>query len=112
MATGIANSSMVILFMSEGVLTRPFVIFELEQALKAQKQILLIHEQDQRHNPFEFAREVSLAPEWLRELVESHESLPWQRRGYLREALLDQLTTKAGFAPMEAMPIVAEEEQG
>ena len=67
---------------------------------------------DLRHNPFDFAREIPLAPKWLQELVESHESLPWQRRGYLREALLDQLTSKAGFAPMEATPIVAEEEQG
>ena len=32
-------------------------------------------------------------------LVESHESLPWQRRGYLRKAMLDRLTTTAGWAP-------------
>ena len=52
------------------------------------------------------------APTWLQELVESHESLPWQRRGYLREALLDQLTSKAGFAPMEMETTsTAEEEQ-
>lgn len=72
---------------------------------------MLIHEQDARHNPFDFAREVKAAPDWMQELIESHESLPWQRRGYLREALLDQLTSKAGFTPMEVTTITAEEEQ-
>ena len=33
----------------------------------------------------------------MQELIESHESLPWQRRGYLREAMLDQLLQAAGF---------------
>ncbi len=44
---------------------------------------------------------MKLAPLWLQELIEAHESLPWQRRGYLREAMLDQLTTAAGFTPLE-----------
>ncbi len=46
MAAGVANSCFVILFMSEGVLERPFVQFEVGEALKLQKLVLLIHEQD------------------------------------------------------------------
>ena len=55
---------------------------------------------DARHNPFNFDKETKEAPSWVQELIENHESLPWQRRGYLRDALLDQLTTAAGFAPL------------
>ena len=49
---------------------------------------------------------------WLQELVESHESLPWQRRGYLRQAMLDQLSNAAGFRPLEAAPKPGGEEDG
>ena len=42
-----------------------------------------------RHSPFDFDQDVKQAPLWLQELIESHESLPWQRRGYLRQAMLD-----------------------
>ena len=41
-ATGVRESSFVILFLSQGVLERPFVLFELEQALQAKKQVLLV----------------------------------------------------------------------
>ena len=41
-----------------------------------------------RHNPFDFGKEVQSAPEWIQELIESHESLPWQRRDYLRQPLV------------------------
>ena len=37
----------------------------------------------------------------MRELIEPHESFPWQRRGYLRQAMLDQLQAATGFAPLE-----------
>ena len=45
MADGIRESRFVILFLSEGVLTRPYVQFELEEAMAASKQVLLLHEQ-------------------------------------------------------------------
>ena len=47
MADGVQNSCFLILFLSEGVLERPFVLFEVGEALKAEKKVLLIHEQDQ-----------------------------------------------------------------
>ena len=54
-----------------------------------------------RENKFlRVPKEVAAAPAWLQEVIEANESLPWQRRGYLREAMLDQLTTAAGFAPL------------
>merc|ERR1719262_1912214 len=65
MAEGVQQSAFLILFLSEGVLTRPYVQFELEEAKKTGKQVLLVHEQDPRHNPFDFTREVQAAPLWL-----------------------------------------------
>ena len=40
MAEGVWTSMLLILFLSEGVLERPFVLFELGEALKAQKTVL------------------------------------------------------------------------
>ena len=46
MEDGVLKSCFTILFLSQGTLERPFVLFELEAASKAQKQVLLVHEQD------------------------------------------------------------------
>ena len=67
---------------------------------------------DPRHNPFDFNRDIEAAPDWLGKLVESHESLPWQRRGYLRKAMLDRLTTTAGWAPAPDATGAAGAEEG
>ena len=48
MAKGVQESCFVILFLSAGVLERPFVRFELEEARKVGKKVLLVHEPDPR----------------------------------------------------------------
>ena len=72
---------------------------------------MLLHEVDQRHSPFDFGREVKQAPGWIQQLVESHESLPWQRRDYLRGAMLDKLTAAAGFMAEQGQPVALEDER-
>ena len=57
-----------------------------------------MHELDPRHNPFDFNKEARAAPPWIKDLIESHESLPWQRRDYLRGAMLDKLRTTPALA--------------
>ena len=64
---------------------------QVGEALKFNKKLCLLHEMDPRHNPFDFTRETEAAPKWIAELLEVHESLPWQRRNYLRGAMLDKL---------------------
>ena len=44
MAQGVRESSCVILFLSSGVLERPFVQFEISAALEARKKVLLLRE--------------------------------------------------------------------
>ena len=48
MRQGVWDSGFVILFLSQGVLERPYVQYELSQAQQAQKMVLLVHEQDPR----------------------------------------------------------------
>lgn len=43
MGKGIQESAFVILFLSQGTLARPYVRFELGEALKYEKTILLMH---------------------------------------------------------------------
>ena len=54
MAEGVRGSCFVFLFLSEGVLTRPFVQFEVDEALQSKTPIILMHEADPRHQPFNF----------------------------------------------------------
>ncbi len=46
MADGVRGSAAFVLFLSKGVLDRPFVRFEVEEALKWKKKILPLHEAD------------------------------------------------------------------
>ena len=71
--------------------------FEIREALALEKRVVLVHETDPRHSPYDFAAESAQAPEDLRSLVENHESLPFRRRGYERDAMLHALITRAGY---------------
>ena len=57
MEVGVQASAKFLLFLSEGVLSREYVQFEVRTALDAEKQVLLLHEADARHGPFDFASE-------------------------------------------------------
>ena len=46
MGAGVRGSSFVLLFLSEGVLTRPFVQFEVGEALRTKTPVILMHEPD------------------------------------------------------------------
>ena len=46
MQEGIEGAAAVILFLSAGVMERPFVLFEVREALKLGKPLVLVHESD------------------------------------------------------------------
>ena len=53
---------------------------------------------DARHGSFDFrAAHAEAAPD-LREMLDSHESLPFRRRGYERDGMLMTVIRKSGFA--------------
>jgi hypothetical protein len=49
MKQGIADSGVFLLFLSEGVESRPFVHLEVRHALALEKPVLMVHEDDPRH---------------------------------------------------------------
>jgi hypothetical protein len=97
MRRGIQQAAAFLLFLSEGVLERPFCQFEIREALALNKPMLLIHESDPRFGSFDFGKAGSTAPADLKEMLDSHESLPFRRRGYERDGMLQSLIERAGF---------------
>ena len=87
MQAGVRSSRIFLLFLSAGVLTRPFCLFEIQTALGFQKRIMLMHETDSRHGAFDFA-EAEGAPAAIAEMLATHESLPWRRRRFEQDAIL------------------------
>ena len=49
MGLGVQSARVFLLFLSQGVLSRPFVLFEIKAALEQTKHIMLMHETDSRH---------------------------------------------------------------
>jgi hypothetical protein len=97
MRRGIQQAAAFLLFLSEGVLERPFCQFEIREALALKKPMLLIHESDPRFGSFDFGKAGSTAPADLKEMLNNHESLPFRRRGYERDGMLQSLIERAGF---------------
>jgi hypothetical protein len=97
MRRGIQRAAAFLLFLSEGVLERPFCQFEIREALALNKPMLLIHESDPRFGSFDFGKAGSTAPADLKEMLDNHESLPFRRRGYERDGMLQSLIERAGF---------------
>ena len=46
MEDGVRGSKVFLLFLSQGVLTRPFCLFEIQTAMGEQKALMLMHETD------------------------------------------------------------------
>jgi hypothetical protein len=97
MRRGIQQAAAFLLFLSAGVLERPFCQFEIREALALKKPMLLIHESDPRFGSFDFGKAGSTAPADLKEMLDNHESLPFRRRGYERDGMLQSLIDRAGF---------------
>ena len=102
MMEGVRGSAMMLLFLNESVLTRNFVQREVREGLKLAKKFILVNEVDGRHGAplnefggFDFHRVcVEQAPKDLRLLHVNHESISFQRRKQLREAMLQMIVEK------------------
>ena len=97
MLKGIEESAAFILFLSLGVLQRPYCQLEIRHALALKKPIVLLHEADARYGGFDFRAAHDEAPTDLQELLDSNESLPFRRRGYERDGMLRTVIERCGF---------------
>ena len=116
MREGVEKSAVFILLLTEGVLTRPFVHFEMATAIKADVPWFLIHEEDARHGKFSFDEFGNapaftktalglgnaedgddgpiLEPADIKSIASSVESLAWRRRGYEKRSLINELVNR------------------
>ena len=106
MQAGVEASKVFLLFLSRGVLSRPFCLFEIRTALTGQKKILLMHETDERHGAFDFGEVNRQALPDMTELLETHESIPWRRRRFEQDAILAELIRTAGLAAPDVLQAV------
>eukprot|EP00935_MAST-01C_sp_MAST-1C-sp1_P002075 g2075.t1 len=98
MRAGIQRSQCCIIFLSDGVMGREFVQLELREAVRLEKPIVLVHEEDARHGRFDFAKEKAAAPDDLRFVFDRHESIPYRRRDWERRAMLTTIINRGGLA--------------
>ena len=100
MRDGVEASKVFLLFLSRDVLTRPFCVYEIKTALTLQKRVMLMHETDGRHGAFDFgAAEVQTAQADIAQLMSTHESLPWRRRRFEQDCILQELVSNSGLEP-------------
>jgi hypothetical protein len=59
--------------------------------------MVLVHESDPRFGAFDFRTAREKAPPDLQDVLDNHESLPFRRRGYERDGMLQTLIEHAGF---------------
>jgi hypothetical protein len=59
--------------------------------------MVLVHESDPRFGAFDFRAAREKAPPDLQDMLDNHESLPFRRRGYERDGMLQTLIEHAGF---------------
>ena len=92
MVDGIHSSAVFILFLSDGVLQRPYCQLEIRAALETRRKILLVHEDDERHGKYDFStRQTENVPADIRTIGEAHESIPYRRRRHEKEAFYGEL---------------------
>jgi len=92
MKDGILKSRNYMLLLTKDVFKSKAVLFELETAVRAKKNILLVHESDTQRSGFcAFGEYIATCPEKYHFLFESHESIPFQRRYFLEKAFLEEL---------------------
>eukprot|EP00935_MAST-01C_sp_MAST-1C-sp1_P001514 g1514.t1 len=97
MLKGIGQAAAFILFLSVGVLQRPYCQMEIRHALALKKPVVLLHESDARYGSFDFRVAHAEADADLQELLDQHESLPFRRRGYERDGMLRTVIERCGF---------------
>ena len=66
--------------------------------MAAKKKIVLLHESDVRHHPFDFVADAEQAPSELRHVLSNYECLPWRRRAFERKGVLKELFQRPGYA--------------
>jgi hypothetical protein len=87
----VKNSKNFILLITDGVLERPWVQFEIRAALKCNKNIILVH--DERNCPFPSGNYLKSIPEDVTAVL-SVKSIPYYREKVFRAISIQQIFSK------------------
>ena len=92
MIDGVTNSAFFFIFLSIDILTRPFCLMEIRKAIELVKKVLLVYEEDPRSpGKVDFSQLKLEAPDDIRNLLDSVESIPYRRRLFERDAMVKEL---------------------
>eukprot|EP01047_Picozoa_sp_COSAG01_P041632 COSAG01_NODE_3585_length_5907_cov_21.750689_3_plen_496_part_00 len=102
MEEGVANSRNVLIFLSKGIMGRPFCQMEQRWGKKYNCRFVGVVEQDTRHDPADFAEEKAAAPPDLKHLLDDVEFETYQRRQHLVDAMMTKIMSDGGIPPAAA----------
>ena len=99
--SGVKTAKTFVLFLSEGIESRPFVHMEVRAAMEANKEFVLIHEDDERHGKYDFKKWSANAPDDLKTLLDNHQSVALRRVQHEREAFIRKIIAKHNDAHVD-----------
>ena len=91
MEEGVANSRNVLIFLSEGIMGRPFCNAEQRWAKLYGCNFVGVFEADTRHGPADFTVEKEIAPDDLKYILEEVEFEQYQRRSHLQKSMMKEI---------------------
>merc|ERR1712187_585991 len=91
MKVGVSQSRHFLMFLSEGLMTRPFCIKEQRWAIQYNCNIVGVMEIDPRHGKVDINKERAKAPKDLVHLLTEIEFMEYMRREFLLKALIDEI---------------------
>ena len=94
MEEGVSQSRNVIIFLSDGIMSRPFCLAEQRWALHYGCNLIGLMETDRRHHPAVIEKEKQQAPADLRRLFTEVDFDVYQRKEHLAKAMLDHVIEK------------------
>jgi hypothetical protein len=95
MESNIIKSKKILVFLSKGVFQSEWVQFEVRTAIKLNKPILFVHETNAKREGFEEIYDIKAnTPTDLQYLFKDVESIGFERRSYLVEGMMKELTRR------------------
>jgi hypothetical protein len=91
MEAGVSQARNVIIFLSNGIMGRPFCNAEQRWAKLYGCNVIGVVENDERHGKADWAEETESAPADLKHLLQDIEFISYERRDYLAAAMRDEL---------------------
>jgi hypothetical protein len=109
MEEGVSQSRNFLIFLSDGVMSRPFCNAEQRWAEQYGCNLIGVVEKDSRHNPADFGQEKESAPADLKRLLDEVEYLDYERREYKARGMIEEIM-RQGAPPAKAAPTQPEPE--